>query len=187
MPEEVGFQMECDRREILKRVAEEACLNEKRYHLCSQGTLAALMRSFGIHNPDLLRASTAFAGGGVRRGHMCGALSGALLFIGLLAGRDDLEMREQAVRGLGYCDKVYRSFEEKFGTVLCRQIQKTLYGREYELTRQEERDEMHALMERMEFACPQVCGEAARMAALTVFEILEAGHPVANSLIRLSR
>ncbi|NLI96889.1 MAG: C_GCAxxG_C_C family protein [Synergistaceae bacterium] len=178
--------MEYEKEAVLKRAAEEACRNESRYHLCSQGTLAALMRSFGIHDPDLLRASTAFAGGGVRRGHMCGALSGALLFIGLLAGRDDLEMKEQAVRGLGYCDKLYRVFEERFGTVLCRQIQKNLYGKEYDLTRQEERDEMHTLMETMEFACPQVCGEAARMAALVAFEILEAGHPVANSLIRLT-
>jgi C_GCAxxG_C_C family probable redox protein len=185
MLKEVRRPVEFDREAILEMAAEAACLNESRYHLCSQGTLAALMRSFGIHNPDLLRASTAFAGGGVRRGHMCGALSGALLFIGLLAGRDDLEMKEQAVRGLGYCDRVVRSFEERFGTVLCRQIQMALYGREYELTRQEERDEMHARMVTMEFACPQVCGEAARMAASVAFEILEAGHPFANSLIRL--
>lgn len=175
------------RESFLSDVAKTACMNETRYHLCSQGTLAALMRAFGIHDPDVLRASTAFAGGGVRRGHMCGALSGALMFVGLLAGRDDLEMKDQAVRGLGYCDKVYRAFEEKFGTVLCRQIQKDFYGREYELTRQEERDEMHALMEKMDFACPQVCGEAARMAALVAFEILDAGHPVANSLVRLER
>lgn len=172
---------------ILVRVAEEACRNESQYHLCSQGTLAALMQAFGIHNPDVLRSSTAFAGGGVRRGHMCGALSGALMFIGLLAGRDDLEMRDQATRGLGYCDKVYREFEERFGTVLCSNIQKDLYGREYELTRQEERDEMHALMGKMDFACPQVCGEAARMAALVAFGILEAGHPFANSVVHLRR
>lgn len=179
--------MNDSRDAILKEVATAACRNEGRYHLCSQGTLAALMQAFGIHNPDVLRASTAFAGGGVRRGHMCGALSGALMFIGLIAGRDDLEMRDQATRGLGYCDKVYREFEERFGTVLCRNIQKDLYGREYELTRQEEREEMHALMEKMDFACPQVCGEAARLAALAAFEILEAGHPFANSIVHLRR
>ena len=168
---------------ILEKVAAAACRNETRYHLCSQGTLAALMQAFGIHDPDVLRASTAFAGGGVRRGHMCGALGGALMFIGLLAGRDDLEMRDQATRGLGYCDNVYRAFEDRFGTVLCRVLQKDLYGREYDLTRQEERDEMHALMEKMDFACPQVCGEAARLAALVAFEILETGHPLANSIV----
>lgn len=173
--------------EMLKDVSEAACRNETQYHLCSQGTLAALMQAFGTHNPDALRASTAFAGGGVRRGHMCGALSGALMFIGLLAGRDDLEMRDQATRGLGYCDKVYRAFEERFGTVLCRKIQKDLYGREYELTRQEERDEMHALMGKMDFACPQVCGEAARMAAIVALEILQAGHPFANSIVHPRR
>lgn len=169
---------------ITKAAAEAACQNEAKYHLCSQGTLAALMQAFGIHNPDVLRSSTAFAGGGVRRGHMCGALSGALMFIGLLAGRDDLEMRDQAVRGLGYCDKVYREFEERFKTVLCRNLQKDLYGREYDLTQLQEREEMHALMTEMDFACPHVCGEAARMACAAAFEILEAGHPLANSLVR---
>lgn len=177
--------METTREAVLEKAAREACLNEVRYHLCSQGTVAALMRGFGIHNPDVLRASTAFAGGGVRRGHMCGALSGALMFIGLLAGRDDLEMRDQAVRGLGYCDTLYRAFEERFGSVLCRDIQKDLYGREYELTRLEEREEMHALMEKMDFACPQVCGEAARMAARVALQVLDSGHPLANSMIRL--
>ena len=35
------------------------------------------------------------AGGVARRGHVCGALTGGLMMIGFLTGRDDLEMFAQ--------------------------------------------------------------------------------------------
>lgn len=172
-------------QEIIDAAVEMANHNESEYHLCSQGTLAALMIAFGIHNPDVLRSSTAFAGGCVRRGNICGALSGALMFLGLLAGRDDLEMQEQAIRGMGYMDDLFRKFEEKYGTALCRDIQKKLYDRSFDLTDEKERDELHEIMVDAEEGCPDVCGEAARFAAEVAVRILEEGHPFANSIARV--
>jgi len=171
--------------EIINAAAEMARFNEAEYHLCSQGTLAALMDAFGIHNPDVLRSSTAFAGGCVRRGNVCGALSGALMFIGLLAGRDDLEMKDQAVRGMGYMDELYTKFEERYGSVLCKEIQQKLYGRTFDLTKLEERDTLHEIMVKAAEGCPDVCGEAAKFAAETAIKILDAGHPFANSIVRI--
>ncbi|MBN1333579.1 MAG: C_GCAxxG_C_C family protein [Synergistales bacterium] len=172
-------------REIIEAASEMATHNEAEYHLCSQGTLAALMQAFGIHNPDVLRSSTAFAGGCVRRGDICGALAGALMFIGLLAGRDDLEMKDQAMRGMDYMDKVYKLFEEKYGTVICREIHQKLYGRIFDLTDEAQRDELHEIMVDAEEGCPDVCGVAARFAAQVAIEILETGHPFANSMVRV--
>ncbi|MFP4482977.1 MAG: C-GCAxxG-C-C family protein [Thermovirgaceae bacterium] len=171
--------------EITDAAAEMAKDNEAEYHLCSQGTLAALMNAFGIHNPDVLRSSTAFAGGCVRRGNICGALSGALMFLGLLAGRDDLEMKDQAIRGMGYMEDLFRKFEERYGSVICRDIQQKLYGRVFDLTNEEERDELHEIMMDAEEGCPDVCKTAARFAAEVAIEILEAGHPFANSIVRI--
>ncbi len=171
--------------EIIEAVAEMANHNEAEYHLCSQGTLAALMTGFGIHNPDVLRSSTAFAGGCVRRGNICGGLAGALMFLGLLVGRDDLEMKDQAFRGMGYMDKLFNKFEEKYGTVICKEIHEKLYGRVFDLTDEKQRDELHDIMVDAEEGCPDVCGEAARFAAEIAIEILEAGHPFANSIARI--
>jgi C_GCAxxG_C_C family probable redox protein len=172
-------------REIIDAAAEMAKNNEAEYHLCSQGTLAALMNTFGIHNPDVLRSSTAFAGGCVRRGNICGALSGALMFIGLLAGRDDLEMKDQAIRGMEYMDDLFKTFENRYGSVLCKDIQQKLYGRVFDLTKEQDRDELHEVMVDSEEGCPDVCGEAARFAAEVAINILEAGHPFANSIVRI--
>lgn len=171
--------------EIIEAAAEMAKDNEAEYHLCSQGTLAALMSAFGIHNPDVLRSSTAFAGGCVRRGNICGALSGALMFLGLLAGRDDLEIKDQAIRGMGYMDDLFRKFEERYGSVICKDIQQKLYGRVFDLTNEDERDELHEIMVGADEGCPDVCGEAARFAAEVAITILEAGHPFANSIVRI--
>ena len=168
---------------IVETAAKRAMHYEAQYHFCSQGSLAALMTAFNVYNPDVLRSSTAFAGGCVRRGNVCGALAGALMFLGLLTGRDDLEMRDQANRGMKYMDTLFKKFEEKYGTVICREIHQKLYGKIFNLTDPAQRDELHELMPRLEVSCLNVCGDAARFAAEITVDILEAGCPLATSLV----
>jgi hypothetical protein len=84
---------------IVEKAANLAYDYEVKYFGCSQTTLAGLIEAFGIGGPDLLRASTCLAGGTARRGHVCGALTGGLIMIGYLTGRDDLEMFSQYQRG----------------------------------------------------------------------------------------
>ena len=81
--------------QLIERSAQLAYQYEIEYFGCSQTTLAGLIEAFGIGGPDLLRASTCLAGGVARRGHVCGALTGGLMMIGFLTGRDDLEMFAQ--------------------------------------------------------------------------------------------
>jgi C_GCAxxG_C_C family probable redox protein len=167
---------------MIERAAELASLYEVEYFGCSQSTLAALIEAFGIGGRDILRAATAFSGGVVRRGNVCGALSGGLMMIGFLAGRDDLQMKEQAQRGMGYADKLCQRFEDAYGSVVCREIQKKKYGRSFDLRRDEDREALHAIMAKDPEACQGLTRDAARWTGEIVAEILQEGPPMARML-----
>jgi C_GCAxxG_C_C family probable redox protein len=147
--------------------------NEMEYWGCSQAVVSALIETFGVGGPDMLRISTVFAGGLARRGETCGALTGGLIMIGFLAGRDDLDMWEQYVRGMGYANKLCQNFEKKFGTTTCAEIQKAKFGKSYNLLNE---DELKSFLDEgahAEDGCPVVTQEGARLAAEIVVEILQ--------------
>jgi C_GCAxxG_C_C family probable redox protein len=159
-----------------KMVEEAAKLgyqNEMQYWGCSQAVVSALIESFGIGGPDMLRISTVFAGGLARRGKTCGALSGGLIVIGFLAGRDDLDMWEQYERGMDYAGKLYQRFEERFGTTACAEIQKARFGNSFDLLNEEEKESFYEAGAHGENGCPKITQEGARLAAELVVEILQ--------------
>jgi C_GCAxxG_C_C family probable redox protein len=167
---------------MIEKAAELASRYEVEYFGCSQSTLAGLIEAFGIGGRDILRAATAFAGGIVRRGNVCGALSGGLIMIGYLAGRDDLQMADQYQRGMGYADKLCQRFEDAYGSVVCREIQKKKYGRSFDLRRDEDREALHAIMAKDPEACQGVTRDAAQWTGEIVAEILQEGPPMARML-----
>ena len=78
---------------------------------CSQAVLAVFAEDFGMDREIAFRLSTPFGGGIASSGDICGAVSGALMAIGLKYGRikgDDLESKENAY------EKV-REFIAEFG------------------------------------------------------------------------
>ena len=147
--------------------------NEMDYWGCSQAVVSALIEAFGIGGPDMLRISTVFAGGLARRGKTCGALTGGLIMIGFLAGRDDLEIWGQYERGMDYANKLYQNFEKAVGTTTCAEIQKLRFGKSFDLLNE---DELKSFLEagaHAENGCPEVTREGARLAAEIMVEILQ--------------
>jgi len=167
---------------LIENAARLGAEYEVTYFGCSQTTLAGLIEAFGIGGPDLLRASTCLAGGVARRGHVCGALTGGLMMIGYLTGRDDLEMFPQYQRAMEYGNVLYRKFQEEFGTVSCSEIQKLQFGRTYDLQDPGEREELHKRMVETGAGCQSVTGAGARIAAEVIVDILEQGLPLPNML-----
>jgi len=55
---------------------------------CSQSVLAAFSESLGIDTDMALRIASPFGAGVARQGEVCGAVSGALMAIGLYFGKD---------------------------------------------------------------------------------------------------
>ena len=171
-----------DYQQMIEKAAQLGYQYEIDYFGCSQSTLAALMEAFGMGGRDILRASTAFAGGVARRGNVCGALSGGLIMIGFLTGRDDLEMLEQYQRGMGFADKLCKRFEEEYGTLICKEIQKIKLGRTFDLQKEQEREALHTIMASNPEACQAVTRDASRWTAEIVVEILKQGTPLARML-----
>ena len=169
---------------IVEKASKLAMEYESKYFGCSQTAAAGLMEAFGIVSPDLLRSVTCLAGGIARRGQVCGVLTGGLAVIGYLTGRDDLEMLPQYQRAMDYGNKLYQRFFERFGTVICSEIQRLKFGRSFDLLNPKEREALHERMNETEDGCQSVAGEGARMAAEVMVEIIRDGPPLARMLSR---
>ena len=110
-------------------------------------------------------AGSSLAGGVARYGETCGALTGALMALGMVAGRRRIEDVDayQSCMELAY--EVREKFLERVGHTLCAEIHKILLGRTYHLYDDEDRDRFHEDGGHERTGCPGVCGKAARIAA----------------------
>jgi C_GCAxxG_C_C family probable redox protein len=128
---------ESEEEKLIRRIKTEAAENQIKYRCCSQNTLFALQRHLDIGNKEVFKAASAVSGGILGKGvHICGALVGGLLAIGLEFGRADFlepgTPREPGpsnflrMRELG--TELYEQFKEEFGAHICIDIQRRHFG-----------------------------------------------------------
>ena len=122
---------------------------------------------------DVFKAGSALAGGVARRGETCGALTGAIMGVGCLVGRERLEDKEQYRKAMGEAQRVYDAFKEKIGHTICWEIHKIRYGKVYRLFIPEEGKAFHEMGGHGRKGCPEVCGVAAKIAAEVILDIQE--------------
>ncbi len=86
---------------------------------CSQSVLAAYAEDFGLDPEMALRVAGAFGGGMGRTGQVCGAVTGALMVIGLKYGK--VKAEDNATRDKGYAvtAEFMRRFQERHGALTC--------------------------------------------------------------------
>ena len=89
---------------------------------CSQAVLAAFSPRYGLDERTALKVSCAYGGGVARCGEACGAVSGALMVIGLAHGKAD--DGDDAAKERTYA--LTRDFRERFrarqGSLVCREL-----------------------------------------------------------------
>jgi C_GCAxxG_C_C family probable redox protein len=84
------MRAESEEEKLIRRIKVEAAESQIKYRCCSQTTLYALQRHLDIGNKETFKASSALSGGIMGKGvHICGALVGGFLAIGLEFGRAD--------------------------------------------------------------------------------------------------
>jgi C_GCAxxG_C_C family probable redox protein len=87
---------------------------------CAESVLLAIAESQGIESDLIPRIATGFCSGISRTGGMCGAISGAIMGINIVAGRnspaESLEVNYTLTQKLISC------FERQYGSVNCRQM-----------------------------------------------------------------
>ena len=87
---------------------------------CAESVLLAIAESEGIHSDIIPRIATGFCSGIARTGGMCGALSGAIMGIGLVTGRNS--PAESFEGNYALVQKLIDRFEEQYGSVNCRKL-----------------------------------------------------------------
>jgi C_GCAxxG_C_C family probable redox protein len=88
---------------------------------CSQAVLLAFSDELGLQESAATRIAEAF-GGGMALGETCGAVTGALMALGLKYGREepgDIEAK-QATRRLAR--ELMDTFKARHGTLICREL-----------------------------------------------------------------
>ena len=88
---------------------------------CSQSVIAAFADECGISEEQALKLGSCF-GGGMRKGEVCGAVTGALMVLGLLycqKNTGDLEGRETSNKAN---DLMLDRFKEKCGSYICNDL-----------------------------------------------------------------
>jgi C_GCAxxG_C_C family probable redox protein len=161
------------REQLLDEAENRAYRYEQEYRVCSQCSLLTVMELFEIKADDAVKAATGFAGGMGRTGSACGAFTGGVMALSLLYGRDLQTMthsdpdrrfkgREKLELKLGQLIKRLRArFEEEFGSILCDDIEKKIFGRSFDKWDPADREEKERLGGHQN-KCPMVVGKGTR-------------------------
>ena len=88
---------------------------------CSQAVFTTFATELGLDEEIALKIATQF-GGGARKGEMCGAVSGALMVLGLKYGHCHAEDNEEKQRAYRIAEDFMNRITAEKGTVVCREL-----------------------------------------------------------------
>ena len=86
---------------------------------CGQAVLAAFAERYGLSEKDARRIACCFGGGVGRSGQVCGAVSGALMVLGLHYWDDEAEVPPTKERIYKLSAEFMDRFAAQFGTTQC--------------------------------------------------------------------
>jgi C_GCAxxG_C_C family probable redox protein len=104
---------------------------------CAESVLLATAECLRKCTPSIPCTATAFGGGMGRKGSVCGALTGALMALGLVYGRSRPSDDREKIYGL--TRELYDGFVKKFGSPFCSELI------DCDLGKSEGRDKYHKL------------------------------------------
>lgn len=86
---------------------------------CSQAVFCAFAPTWGIPEETALKLVSPFGGGVAHRGEVCGAVTGALMALGLARGSARVEEKDNTYR---IAEEFLERFRERHGSILCREL-----------------------------------------------------------------
>ncbi len=89
---------------------------------CSQSVLLAFAPRFGLDPNVAARLASPFGGGIARQGRVCGAVTGALMVIGLQSGNATAGDREAKDAAYAKVRALMARFAERHGATECREL-----------------------------------------------------------------
>ncbi len=95
-------------------------LFEEKYH-CSQAVLGAFAEDFGMDVKTALKLGGCF-GGGMCKGEVCGACTGALMVLGLRYGQCEITDLENRAKANAAAVEFLEQFKKENGSYLCKDL-----------------------------------------------------------------
>ena len=89
---------------------------------CSQSVFSSFAPGFGLSRDFALRIAAPFGGGMGHMGEVCGAVSGAIMVIGLKTGSTQAGDKEAKETSYQTAREFADRFKERNGTILCREL-----------------------------------------------------------------
>lgn len=86
---------------------------------CSQAVFSAHASQLGIDDEAALKLASPFGGGVAHQGNVCGAVTGALMALGLARGNAAADKKDETYR---IAEDFLKRFRERHGTLLCREL-----------------------------------------------------------------
>jgi len=157
--------------ELLCKAYDLAFKYEANYGSCPQCVLRALHEVFCFKMDEVIKSSHPLAGGTALSGEgTCGALLGGIMAIGFMHGRELKDMdKGRFLKSYTLAKRLYDRFVKEFGSCLCKEVQKKIFGRSFNLWDSEDFKEFERMGGHRD-KCPDVSGKVARWAAEILFE-----------------
>ena len=89
---------------------------------CSQSVLASFYEDFELTEDSSLRIATAFGGGMARQQLTCGAVTGALMVLGLKYGKALNDPDSRKAETYEKANRFFLEFKKLHGSVTCREL-----------------------------------------------------------------
>lgn len=102
---------------------------------CAQAVLLTFSEDYGVSKESAASISACFGGGIARQGEICGALSGALMVLGLKSNKNYLEDNNAKAQTYTEAQNFIEKFKSENGGITCKNLLcadiKTEEGRKY--------------------------------------------------------
>ena len=171
-----------EREAMIKKAYDLGFQYERDYRGCTQCAIAGMYDAMGIRNDAVYKAGSGLAGGGgeCTTGN-CGGYTGASMVLASFFGRT----REEEATEDGRADKyvsfrmtraVHDKYVEKYDSVICEGVQKTLYhGRSFDLRDEEQKQAFRdAGAHHDDDKCCMAVGDGARWGMEILLDEIEA-------------
>jgi C_GCAxxG_C_C family probable redox protein len=89
---------------------------------CSQAVLSVFAEELNLDKDLALKVSCGFGGGMARMGETCGAVTGALMAIGLKYGKTNLIEDEARVNTYSKVNEFVEEFKSRNNTIVCKEL-----------------------------------------------------------------
>jgi C_GCAxxG_C_C family probable redox protein len=163
------------REEKLQKAYDLAFKYEAERGSCPQCVYSALMETLNIGDKNVVKSIDALAGGTALSAEgTCGALVGGLCAISSIVGRtyEDFSAGEHKRRIFMYSKKLYDKFMQEYGSILCKEVHKKLFGRTFNLMNKNDYAEFEKMGAHVD-KCPDVSGKTAKWAAEIILDDLK--------------